>query len=69
MAAYTQAQLDAIRRAYASGVTRVTHDGMTTEYRSREDMRRIIAEIEAELAAEATGRGQPVAGFAAFKRA
>lgn len=47
---YTQSQLDAIRRAYASGALRVTHEGRTTEFRSRQDMAQIIAEIENNLA-------------------
>lgn len=67
MADYNQAQLDAIRKAYASGITRVTYDGKTTEYRSLADMRQIIATIEADLAS-ATGRPLPVAGFSGFRR-
>lgn len=65
--AYTQAQLDAIKKAYASGITRVSYDGNSTEYRSLADMRQIIATIEAELATQA-GRKPPVAGFAAYYR-
>lgn len=65
--AYSQAQLDAIKAAYASGVTRVSYDGKTTEYRSLAEMREIIATIEADLAAQA-GRKRPVAGFATFRR-
>jgi hypothetical protein len=65
--AYSQAQLDAIKAAYASGVTRVSYDGKTTEYRSLAEMREIIATIEADLAAQA-GRKRPVAGFASFRR-
>lgn len=67
MAGFTQNQLDAIRMAYVSGVTRVSYDGKTTEYRSLDEMRQIIATIEADLAAKA-GRRQPVAGFASFGR-
>jgi hypothetical protein len=65
--AYSQAQLDAIKAAYASGVTRVSYDGKTTEYRSLAEMREIIATIEEDLAAQA-GRKRPVAGFASFRR-
>lgn len=65
--AYSQAQLDAIKAAYASGVTRVSYDGKTTEYRSLAEMREIIATIEADLATQA-GRKRPVAGFATFRR-
>lgn len=67
MAGYTQAQLDAIKLAYASGVTRVSYDGKTTEYRSLSEMRQIITTIEADLAAQ-TGRPRPIAGFASFRR-
>lgn len=67
MAAFTQAQLDAIKRAYATGVTRVTYEGKTTEYRSLAEMRQIIATIEADLAAQA-GRKLPIAGYASFRR-
>lgn len=67
MAGYTQAQLVAIKQAYASGITRVSYDGKTTEYRSLAEMREIIATIEASLAAEA-GTPRPVAGYVSFKR-
>lgn len=66
MARYTQGQLEAARRAYASGVTRVTHDGMTTEYRSLAELRQIIADMEADLAPSLVTR--PLAGFASFRR-
>lgn len=65
--AYTQAQLDAIRAAYASGVTSVSYDGKTTTYRSLGAMRQIIATIEADLASQA-GRKRPIAGYAGFRR-
>lgn len=65
--AWTQAQLEAIRQAYASGVTRVTYEGKSTEYRSLAEMREIISGIEGELASQA-GRRRPVAGFATFRR-
>ncbi|WP_347268141.1 hypothetical protein [Paracoccus sp. (in: a-proteobacteria)] len=67
MAGFSQAQLEAIRLAYASGVTRVSYDGKVTEYRSLAEMRQIIATIEADLAAGA-GRRPPVAGLATFRR-
>lgn len=65
--AFTQQQLDAIKRAYASGVTRVSYEGKTTEYRSLAEMREIIATIEADLAAQ-SGKKRPVSGFASFRR-
>lgn len=67
MSGYTHAQLVAIKQAYASGVTRVSYDGKTTEYRSLADMREIIATIEADLAVQ-SGRKRPIAGLSSFRR-
>lgn len=53
--AYTQAQLDAIDRALAAGVTRVTYEGNTTEYRSVDDMLKIRAIAAADVAAASGG--------------
>lgn len=47
--AYTQAQLDALRAAYASGLLEVDYGGRRVRYQSRDAMRAIIAEIEAAL--------------------
>ena len=49
LSAYTQAQLDALCEAYASGVTKVTYEGKTVEYRSLADLSRAIATITAAL--------------------
>jgi hypothetical protein len=67
MAGFTQAHLQAIKEAYASGITRVSYDGKTTEYRSLAEMKQIISTIEAELEA-ASGKARPVAGFVSFRR-
>ena len=67
MAGFTQAQLDAIKRAYASGVTEVSYDGKTTKYRSLNEMRQIIATIQADLASQ-TGKKLTIAGVASFRR-
>lgn len=67
MSGFTQAQLDAIKEAFASGITRVSYDGKTTEYRSLGEMRQIIGAIEASLADDA-GNSRPAAGYASFKR-
>lgn len=67
MSGFTQAQLDAIKRAYASGVTEVSYNGNTTKYRSLNEMRQIIATIEADLAAQ-SGKKLPIAGYASFRR-
>lgn len=47
--AYSQAQLDALKAAYAEGVLVVTYDGRSVTYRSRAEMRAIISDIQAEV--------------------
>ena len=54
--AFTQAQLEALREAYAAGATRVSIDGRTVEYRSLDELSRAIARIERELGQCATDR-------------
>lgn len=63
---WTTAELDALRRAYARGVTRVSYDGRTVEYASADDLLRRIREIERDMTASTVQR--PVAGFASFGR-
>lgn len=65
--AWTQAELDALKSAYAQGVTRVSYEGKTVEYASGDDLRRRIREIEGEIAAT-SGKKKPVAGFVRFSR-
>lgn len=65
--AWTESELDALRRAYASGTLRVSYDGKTLEYGSAADLLSRIRTIEGEMAAE-SGRPLPVAGFAGFHR-
>jgi hypothetical protein len=65
--AYTQTELDALKRAYASGTLRVTFDGRTVEYGNADDLAKRIRAIEAEMAADA-GAPRPTAGFASFSR-
>lgn len=47
---YTQAQLDALREAYASGVTEVTYEGKTTKYRSLKELSQVIGTVSDALA-------------------
>ena len=65
--AWTESELDALRRAYASGTLRVSYDGKSLEYGSAADLLSRIRTIEGEMAAGA-GRPLPVAGFAGFRR-
>lgn len=64
---WTQAELDALKTAYASGTTRVTYEGKTVEYDSEAALLRRIQIIEGAINA-ATGTARPVAGFASFGR-
>jgi hypothetical protein len=53
--AFTQAQLTAIREAYANGVTEAAlPDGSKVRYRSLDEMQRVIADIEYSLGIRAT---------------
>jgi hypothetical protein len=66
--AWTTAELDALKRAYASGTLRVSYDGKTVEYGSADDLLKRIRTVESEIAATSGGRARPVAGFAGFGR-
>jgi len=48
--AYTNDQLDTLRKALATGERRVTFADKTVEYRSVEELRAAIREVEAALA-------------------
>jgi hypothetical protein len=64
---WTETELAALRRAYASGTLRVSYDGKSVEYGSATDLLARIRTIEAELAA-AAGRPKPRRSFAAFRK-
>lgn len=53
---YTTAQRDALRAAIASGVLRLSYDGKTVEYRSMNELKSALAEVEQGLARD---NGQP----------
>ena len=65
--AWTQAELDALKRAYATGTLRVTSDGRTVEYGNAADLLSRVRIIESEMA-QITGSPLPVAGYAGFRR-
>lgn len=46
---YTTAELADLEAAIAAGVTRVTHNGVTTEFRTFDEMLRIRGMMRAEL--------------------
>lgn len=63
MSNYTQAQLDALRAAYASGVLTVDYNGRRVTYHSRAEMAQIIATIEADLSPATTPRRASVVEY------
>ncbi|HSF94176.1 MAG TPA: hypothetical protein VLA52_04050 [Thermohalobaculum sp.] len=63
---WTEAELAALRRAYASGTLRVSYDGKSVEYGSAEDL---IARIRTlERSVTGTDQALPIAGYAGFRR-
>ena len=64
---WSQAELDALRKAYASGTLRVSYDGRSVEYGSEADLIRRIRTIETEMAV-AEGRPQRRRSLAAFRK-
>ena len=64
---WTQAELDALKSAYASGTLRVSYEGKTVEYAGAIDLLSRIRTIEREMATNAGAR-LPVAGLAGFSR-
>jgi len=67
MTTWTETEVAALRRAYASGTLRVSYDGRSVEYGSAEDLLRRIRLIEGELAAS-TGKPKPRRSFASFAK-
>ena len=66
MSDWTETELAALKRAYASGTLRVSYDGKSVEYGSADDLLGRIRTIERAIAG--TGQPLPVAGYAGFKR-
>ena len=67
--AWTQADLDALKEAYATGTLLVRMpDGREVRYPSGDDLLRRIRIIEADLVAAAAGQPAPVGRFATFRR-
>jgi hypothetical protein len=63
---WTETELAALKRAYASGTLRVSYDGKTVEYGSADDLLGRIRTIERAMAGP--GNSLPIAGLAGFKR-
>jgi predicted GNAT family acetyltransferase len=66
MAAFTQPQIDALKTAIALGVTQVSYKGVTTTYRSLEEMRQTLRMMEAEVSTGGTTPRRTT--FATFRR-
>ena len=67
--AWTQADLDALKEAYATGTLRVRlPDGREVSYPSGDDLLRRIRIVEADLTAASAGQPTPVGRFATFRR-
>ena len=64
---WSQAELDALRKAYASGTLRVSYDGRSVEYGSAADLLRRIRTIEARWRRPTAGRSRK-RSFAAFRK-
>jgi len=47
--AYTQDQLTTLETAYSQGITSMQHNGRRVEYRSLEEMKRLIDSMRSEL--------------------
>ena len=66
MTDWTETKLSALRRAYASGTTRVSYDGKSDDYGSADDLLARIRTIERVIAG--TTQPLPIAGLAGFSR-
>lgn len=64
---WTIPELDALRKAYASGTLRVSFEGRSVEYGSATDLLSRIRTIEAEMQAQ-SGRKPPRRSLASFAR-
>jgi hypothetical protein len=65
--AWSHAELDALKAAYARGTLRVSYDGKTVEYGFEADLMRRIHTIERAMATEA-GKPKPTRSLAAFRK-
>ena len=65
--AWSLSELDALRRAYASGTLRVSFEGRSVEYGSAADLLSRIRTIEVEIASQ-SGTRPPKRSLATFGR-
>ena len=55
MTDWTETELSALRRAYASGTTRVSYDGKSINYGSDAELANAISDLETRIATATTG--------------
>ena len=68
--AWTQADLDALKEAYATGTLLVRMpDGREVRYPTGDDLLRRIRTVEADLTAISAAQAAPIGRFATFRRA
>lgn len=61
--AFTQTQIDALKKAIASGVLTVRHGDTSTTYRTLAEMERALALMQSEVNASTATPRRTVAGF------
>lgn len=61
--AYTQAQIDALKKAIASGVLTVRHGDEQVTYRSLAEMQAALKAMEGEVNPDSVAMRRTVAGF------
>ena len=64
---WSQAELAALRKAYASGTLRVSYEGRSVEHGSAADLLQRIRMIESEMTV-AEGRPKPRRSLATFRK-
>lgn len=64
---WSQAELDALKSAFASGTLRVSYDGKSVEYGNADDLLKRIQTIE-DAIASSSGAPRPTAGYVSFGR-
>lgn len=62
------AEISALEYAIATGATRVTYDGKSTDYDSFDKLLQRLAWLKGQQSLVTTGRGRPRAGFTSFDR-
>jgi hypothetical protein len=65
--AYTQAHLDALKSALASGATQIRYEDRMLEFRDVDQLIKAIAVVEGELAS-AAGTSRQTRSFAKFSK-